>query len=232
MKKNEDDASLALKSLSSGRWVLAMTGASGIPYALRLLEVLFDLCEEVHVVVSDAAIRVMHEEHKRKGSSGRKLSRSQLSTEELIGRPDRNGKVIFHSPNDIGASIASGSHPCDGMVIVPCSMSTLAAVSNGLASNLIHRAADVVLKENRKLIIVPRETPLSLIHLENMTKVVRCGATLIPAMPGFYHQPTEIQDLVDMLVMKILDQMGYSLDLVQRWGKAAEEDTSVKLSMI
>lgn len=224
------------QTIPHGRWILAMTGASGISYALRLLEVMYDLCEEVHLVMSDAAVRVMHEEGELKGLTSEKPSRSQLNFETLTGRRDTLGKIQIHAPRDIAASIASGSHPCDGMVVVPCSMASLAAMANGLASNLIHRAADVVMKENRKLIIVPRETPLSIIHLENMTRLAKCGATILPAMPGFYHQPEEIQDLVDMLVMKILDQMGYSLDLVQRWGKDTGENREqrvlTRLSML
>jgi 4-hydroxy-3-polyprenylbenzoate decarboxylase len=142
---------------------------------------------------------------------------------KLCGRDADN--VYFYNPRDIGAKIASGSALFDGMVIVPCTMGTLGAIAHGICDNLIHRAADVTLKEGRKLVIVPRETPLSAIHLENMLSLTRVGARIVPAMPGFYHQPAQISDLVDMMVMKIFDQMGIRTDLVQRW-KEHEKPTS------
>src|SRR5262249_9708665 len=133
--------------------------------------------------------------------------------------------VKLHSNKDIGASIASGSARSDGMVIVPCSMNTLAAVASGLAGNLIQRAADVTLKERRKLIIVPRETPLSEIHLHNMLRLSRLGAVILPAMPGFYQKPAVIRDLVDSVVMRIVDHMGFPIELLRRWegGRNREE---------
>lgn len=222
----------AITSELRGRWVLGISGASGMPYALKLMDVLSTLCSELHVVISDAALRVFQEEHYVQGKIvSEKISRTHLTAHKLIGRPQKN--ITFYNPKDIGASIASGSYPVDGMVVVPCSMGTLGAIANGLCSNLMHRAADVVLKEGRKLVIVPRETPLSLIHLENMTKLARCGAQIVPAMPGFYHQPEDLSQLVDMMVMKILDQMGYTADLVKRWGKdnADPEQTPVILEL-
>lgn len=192
------------------RWVIGVTGASGMPYALRLIEISSAYLDHVDVVFSDAAIRVLKEEQ------GIKLSTRSPNSDAIFkgGR----GNITFHSNKDIGSSIASGSHLTDGMVVVPCSMSSLGAIASGYCSTLIHRAADVVLKENRKLILVPRETPLSLIHLENLTKLARAGAIICPAMPGFYAEPRSISDLVDMMVMKILDLMGLNIDLVKRWG--------------
>jgi 4-hydroxy-3-polyprenylbenzoate decarboxylase len=151
---------------------------------------------------------------------------SRLTAELLVGMPtdavtvycdQPPGRVTMHDFHDIGASIASGSHPTRGMVVVPCSMKTLAAVAHGYAENLIARVADVVLKERRRLILVPRETPLSAIHLQNMLRLARLGVAIVPAMPGFYHRPATIDDLVEMLVMRILDQMGFEIDLAKRW---------------
>ncbi len=197
-------------------WVVALTGASGMRYALRLLQVAAPHLAELHLILSEAAMRVLNEEE------GLAISPSRLSTQSLLGEELSN--VRFHSVKDIGAPIASGSHICDGMVIVPCSMSTLGAIANGVATNLIHRTAEVALKERRPLILVPRETPLSAIHLENMLKLSRLGVSITPAMPGFYHKPQNLDDLVDMLVMKILDQMKIQTSLVTRWtGKAPLE---------
>jgi 4-hydroxy-3-polyprenylbenzoate decarboxylase len=185
-----------------------------MPYALRIIEFLADQGNDVSVVFSESALRVLAEEQNLK------TSQSGLSTQKLFGR-DIPG-VSFFNPKDIGAWFASGSAPSAGMVIVPCSMATLGIIANGCGNNLIHRAADVCLKEYRRLVIVPRETPLSQIHLENMLTLSRMGARIVPAMPGFYHQPASIQDLVDMMVMKILDSMGVPNNLVKRWGGEAE----------
>lgn len=185
-------------------------------YALRVLEVLSEQVAEVHIVFSEAGLRVLREEE------GKSLSLSRLSCEALIGKPRSN--VFFYNPRDIGASIASGSMLVDGMVVVPCSMGTLAAIAHGTSQNLLHRAADVTLKERRRLVLVPRETPLSAVHLRNMLTLAELGVSVVPAMPGFYHQPASVQDLVDMMVMKILDQMQISNRLVPRWkeGSVAE----------
>lgn len=201
-------------------WVIGITGASGTVYARRLIEVLTENLPEtpLEVVVSDAALRVMREEESIK------VSTSRLSAEDLIGRPAAN--VTFHSNQDIGASIASGSYRTAGMIVIPCSMKTLSGIANGYSSSLIERAADVVIKESRRLIVVPRETPLSTIHLENMLKLSRLGAIVAAAMPGFYHQPASISDLVDMQVLRVIDQMGLEeplrQDLVRRWDTAEE----------
>ena len=189
--------------------IVGVSGASGMRYALRTIEVLSENCSEVHVVFSEAALRVLREEE---GIKVRALKPNQAA---LFGREMSN--LVFHDPRDIGASIASGSKLFDGMVIVPCSMSTLGAIANGMPSNLLQRCADVTIKEGRRLVMVPRETPLSALHLENMLKLARIGVRMLPAMPGFYHQPKIIDDLVDMMVMKILDQLGLHCDLVKRW---------------
>lgn len=206
-------------------WVVGITGASGTIYARRLLLALLEIQPQcaIELVVSDAALRVLREEEE--------ISTAVNSTtvERLLGRSAPN--IRLHNNRDIGASIASGSYPVAGMVIAPCSMTTLAAVATGYSQTLIHRAADVTLKEGRRLVIVPRETPLSAIHLENMLTLARNGARIVPAMPGFYHRPREIIDLVDMLVMKILDQMGIRADLVQRW-KTGSGATSWPLTTI
>lgn len=201
-------------STTSNRWVVGISGSSGMPYALRIIEFLAESGSDVSVVFSESALRVLAEEQNIK------ISQSGLSTQKLFGREIRGVKVF--NPRDIGAWFASGSSPAAGMVIVPCSMATLGMIANGCGHNLIHRAADVCLKEHRRLVIVPRETPLSEIHLENMLKLARMGARVVPAMPGFYHQPNSLKDLVDMMVMKILDSMGVPNNLVKRWGGEAE----------
>lgn len=190
-------------------WVLGITGASGVRYALRLLTILPDLVHELHVVVSESALRVLSEEE------GIRISGSAVSFAALTGNECAN--VQFYNPRDVGARIASGSLLTDGMIIVPCSMSTVGALSSGAHSHLVHRAADVTMKEGRRLIIVPRETPLSALHLENMYKLASMGVRVVPAMPGFYHRPLTIEELVDMMVMKILDQMSLPNNLVRRW---------------
>lgn len=191
------------------RWIVGVTGASGVRYGLRLVEILAAEIDEVHVVFSEAALRVLHDEENIKVSSA--------SLPEVFNLQDAKARMIFHNCRDIGASIASGSLITEGMVIIPCSMATLGALAHGVAQNLLHRAAEVVLKEGRRLILVPRETPLSTIHLSNMAELSRQGVRIVPAMPGFYHQPATIDDLVNMMVMKVLDQMGLHLDLVKRW---------------
>lgn len=193
------------------RWIVAITGASGGVYGRRLLEALVcaDLDVSVDLVISEAGLRVLREEE------GIRTSAGSVKLKDLLGMESE--RVCVHNVRDIGASIASGSAKTAGMVVVPCSMATLGAIANGTGQNLVHRAADVVLKESRKLILVPRETPLSAVHLENMLKLSRMGVVIAPAMPGFYHQPGSIDELVDMMVMRILDQMNIDSDLAPRW---------------
>jgi len=167
---------------------------------MRLLEMLGEQRIPVEFVISDTAKIVMKEE---------------LGSEARF--PEASHLFRIHDFHDFTASIASGSYPTEGMVIVPCSMGTLGAIASGLSQNLIHRAADCTIKEGRKLILVPRETPLSAIHLENMLKLSRLGVKIVPPMPAFYSEQKSIQDLVDFVVGKVLDQMGVSHMLYPRW---------------
>ena len=190
--------------------VVAMTGASGAPYAVRLLQVLGRLDRTVHLTLSASAVQVLREE------LGLEVDLDSFNPSFCGGTvPER---LVYHHYKDFNSSIASGSFPTGGMVIIPCSMSTLGSIAAGATSNLITRAADVHLKERRKLILVPRETPLSLIHLENMVKVSRAGAVVLPAMPGWYHRPRRLRDLIDFVVARICDQLGVQNALVPRWG--------------
>ncbi len=182
------------------RIVIGMTGASGVQYGVRLLEVL-EGNEETHLVMSREA-------------------RELVELETDVNVNDLLQKATFHyEDDDFMAPIASGSFRWDAMVVVPCTMKTLAGIASGYADTLIGRAADVTLKDSRKLIIVPREMPLSLIHLENMVKVKQAGAVVMPACPGFYNKPKTIDDLVDNVVGRILDQLGIDNDVYRRWGE-------------
>ncbi|PWW05552.1 4-hydroxy-3-polyprenylbenzoate decarboxylase [Paenibacillus cellulosilyticus] len=194
------------------RWVVGITGASGSCYGIRLIEVLLLDGADVHVVVTDAGWRVLKEE------LGWDVTRRQAALEERFSKIEGGGRLTFHPNADIGASIASGSYRVDGMVIMPCSMGTLASIAHGISDDLMTRAADVMMKEGRQLIIVPRETPLHAIHLENMLTLARMGVKLIPAMPAFYYGPQSIDDLVDFLVGKVLDTMAIEHRLFKRWG--------------
>ncbi|MWC28467.1 UbiX family flavin prenyltransferase [Paenibacillus sp. MMS18-CY102] len=194
------------------RWVVGITGASGSLYGIRLIEVLLQAGIHVHVVVTDAGWRVLKEE------LGWDVTRRQSVFEERFGALATEGQLTFHPNADIGASIASGSFRVDGMVIMPCSMGTLASLAHGISDDLMTRAADVMIKEGRKLILVPRETPLHAIHLENMLTLAKLGVKLIPAMPAFYYGPQTILDLVDFLVGKVLDMMPLDHNLFNRWG--------------
>ena len=202
-------------------WIIAVTGASGICYARRLIALLLENFPQIklELIFSDAAMRVLSEEEGLRASIGRIKLEEFLAVgpDESAITPGPDQSVVIHSNRNIGASIASGSYLTQGMVVVPCSMKTLASIAHGLCDNLIQRAADVVLKEKRRLILVPRETPLSAIHLENMLKLARLDVRIVPAMPGFYQQPKSIRDLVDNFVLRIADQMGLSLASGARW---------------
>jgi flavin prenyltransferase len=174
---------------------LGITGASGAPYAVRLLRALIEADTAVRLIVSAYGWRLLSEEM---GIRGVEALREATGTWE---------RVEYFQPNDRGGTPASGSAPSRGMVVCPCSMGTLACIAAGTSRNLIERSADVTLKERRPLILVPRETPLSLIHLENMLRVTRAGATVLTASPGFYHEPRSIDDLVDFIVARILDHL-------------------------
>jgi flavin prenyltransferase len=193
-------------------FVVGITGASGSIYGQRLLARLNASPEvsRIDLVISQAGVRVVGEElGLNVAGTDRRVVR------ELLGEDSE--KVIVHSANDIGASIASGSYLSDAMVIVPCSMGTLGAIANGASRDLVHRAADVVLKESRLLILVPRETPLNVIHLENLLKLSRIGVRIFPAMPGFYHHPETIDDLVEHFIHRLLDHLGVSHTQLTRW---------------
>ncbi len=195
------------------RWVIGITGASGTVYARRLVKLLGEHVAEatVDLVISEAGFRVLREE------DGIKISASAASEKIAELFDIEAARLRIHHANDIGATIASGTYRTAGMVVIPCSMGTLGAIASGHSQHLVHRAAEVTLKERRRLILVPRETPLSPIHLENLLKLSRIGVAIVPAMPGFYHQPQTLTELVDMMVMKVLDQMGYHISPVPRW---------------
>jgi 4-hydroxy-3-polyprenylbenzoate decarboxylase len=183
------------------RLVIAITGATGAVYGVRLLQVLKDLPSvESHLVVSDAAVLTLHQE-------------TGLQRKEVEALAD-----VVHKQHNIGASIASGSFQSDGMIIAPCSMKTLASVAHGLSDNLVARAADVVLKERRRLVLMVRETPFNLAHLRNMTAVTEMGGIIFPPLPSFYHQPQSIADMVDHTVARVLDLFGLEHQLAPRWG--------------
>jgi 4-hydroxy-3-polyprenylbenzoate decarboxylase len=188
--------------------VMGITGASGAPYAVRLLEQLVAAHRPVSLIVSKYGLRLLETE----SGIG---SIDELRT--TVGKDGWDSCVETYSNEDRGASPASGSALTAGMIVCPCSMGTLSAISVGASRSLIERAADVTLKERRKLILVPRETPLSAIHLGNMLRLTRAGAVVMPACPGFYHQPKQIRELVDFMVARMLDQLGVDQTLVKRW---------------
>lgn len=193
---------------------LALTGASGMGYAMRLLEVLLDGGHMVYLVYSQAAQFVAKQELDLALPSRTAETRAML-LERYGCRPEQ---LHVFAREDWLAPIASGTGAADAMVVCPCTMGALSAIANGASDNLIERAADVMIKEGRKLVLVPRETPLSPIHLENMLKLARIGVVMLAANPGFYHQPATVQDIVDFIVAKILDQLGVEHDLMTRWG--------------
>jgi 4-hydroxy-3-polyprenylbenzoate decarboxylase len=228
--------------MSKRRFVVAMTGASGSIYAVRLLEVLMAAGCDMHLAISSPAQGVLKQELDLTVDLDRfspsmllldtpasqkdpKLQQIRamagISTESsnvlsvAMGEP---GVVHYHHYRDLSAPIASGSFLTQGMVICPCSGGTLSAIVHGASGNLIHRAAEVHLKERRKLVLVPRETPLSVIQLENLRRAAEAGAAILPAMPGFYHGVASVQDLVDFVVARICDQLGVENGLIRRWG--------------
>ena len=191
--------------------VLAMTGASGAPYAVELLRTLNRAGRVVHLSISPSGAQVLREELD--------IAVSLRQFDASVLGPLDPALVVYHHHEDFSAGIASGSFLTAGMVVAPCSMSTLGSIAHGVTGNLITRAADVHLKERRKLILVPRETPLNLIHLENMAAVTRAGAVVLPAMPGWYHRPAGLDDLVRFIVARVCDQLGVRNELVHRWGR-------------
>lgn len=186
--------------------VLAITGASGAPYAVRLLAVLAQHRVPIWLIVSSHGWRLLQQE----------CGIADAAALQVATGGDWS-TVTQLSDEDRGAKPASGSQPTAGMVICPCSMGTVSAIAQGSSRSLVERAADVTLKERRKLILVPRETPLSLIHLRNLVQVTEAGAVVIPAAPGFYHRPATVADLVDFIVQRVLDQLGMELAIGKRW---------------
>jgi 4-hydroxy-3-polyprenylbenzoate decarboxylase len=193
---------------------LALTGASGMPYGIRLLECLLQAGVRVYLLYSQAAQIVARQEMDL-ALPGRASEAAEYFTKRFSAAP---GQLLAFGREE------SGSNPADAMVVCPCTMGTLAAIAAGLADNLIARAADVMLKEARKLVLVPRETPFSAIHLENMLRLSRAGAIILPANPGFYHHPQSPQDIVDFVVARILDQVDVPHQLMPRWGDSQERD--------
>lgn len=193
---------------------LGITGASGAPYAVRLLRAFNETGTPLRLIVSGYGWRLLAEESGIDGEAALRAATGDWSRVELYDALDR------------GATPASGSARSRGMVICPCSMGTLASIAAGTSRNLVERSADVVLKERRPLIVVPRETPLSLIHLENMTRLTRAGATILPAAPGFYHRPKSIDDIVDFIAARVLDHLGIEHDVGRRWRSGEREVAS------
>lgn len=192
---------------------VGITGASGAAYAVRLLQVLDSLSEvnKIHLAISSNGFTILKQE------TSIRVNPQKFKTASLIGK--ESAKVQYYDFNNFYSPIASGSYPTDGMAIIPCSTGTLGSIASGATSNLIQRGAEVCLKERKKLVLVIRETPLSLIHLENCVRVTQAGAVVLPAAPGFYHRPAEISELVDFVVARVLDQFGLTHTIGKRWGK-------------
>lgn len=189
--------------------VFAITGASGAPYAIRLLEQLIAAERPVELVISSHGLRLLETESDVESAN---------ALRQRVGAAGWDRYVTVFDDADRGAAPASGSALNAGMVICPCSMGTLSAIATGASRSLVERAADVALKERRTLVLVPRESPLSAIHLQNMLRVTRAGAVVLPAAPGFYHRPQSIDDLVDFVVARVLDHLGVVHSLSPRWG--------------
>ena len=192
--------------------VFAITGASGAPYAVQLLSQLIRAGRRVQLIVSSHGLRLLRTEEDID---------SIAALRDRVGTAGWDEYVRVFEDADRGAAPASGSARSAGMVVCPCSMGTLSAIAAGSSRSLVERAADVALKERRPLVLVPRETPLSAIHLENMLRVTQAGAVVLPAAPGFYHRPARVEDLVDFIVARVLDHLGVEHDLVPRWGEGA-----------
>ncbi|MFH1147713.1 MAG: UbiX family flavin prenyltransferase [Pseudomonadota bacterium] len=186
---------------SPKRLIVALTGASGTPYAITLLKRLAQRRIEIHGLISSAGGKVLELE-------------TGLRVQDIAGY-----MTVLYAENDFAAPVASGSFLHDGMIIIPCTMGTMGALANGISNNLIHRAADVTLKENRRLVLVARETPLNRVHITNMLRLAEAGATIMPAMPGFYHHPKTIEELVEDFVDRIMDNLGMPEPDAKRWGE-------------
>lgn len=203
--------------VAAGDLVLAMTGASGTPYGVRLLEVLVRAGRTVHLVMSPASVQVLAQE------MDRVVHLDDFQLADLLGNAVdllESKQIHYHDYRDFTAGIASGSFLTAGMVVCPCSMGTAGAIAHGLSTNLIHRAADVHLKERRKLVLVPRETPLGIVQLRNLMLCAEAGAVILPASPAFYTRPQTLDDAINFVVGRICDQLGVAHDLFPRWGDA------------
>src|SRR3954462_12530159 len=198
---------------ASRTFALAITGASGALYAMRTMAALLERESHLEVVISDYGRRLLHDELGERAN----VTRLREYLVETYGDGASKGTFEVLSNKDLGATIASGSHDCEGMAIVPCSMKTLAGVAHGLSRNLVERAADVMLKEKRRLVIVPREAPMSLPQLKNMVLCAEAGAMILPAMPAFYQMPKTLDDLADFMAGKILSALGLEQDLYPEW---------------
>ena len=205
--------------------VVAITGSSGVVYGRRLLDVLIQKNLPVHLSISESGQKVLEHE------LGVNVDLSDFDLQQLIPDcPTINPDVVYHHYKDFMAPIASGSFRTAAMVICPCSGSTLSGIATASSGNLIQRAADVHLKEKRPLIVVPRETPLSLLKLQNMESVARAGATIMPASPGFYHGWTTVDHLIDFIVARILDHLGIEHDLIRRWGGEGNSECGMRIA--
>ncbi len=196
------------------RFAVCYSGGSGIAYGIRLVEVLLDAGHEVHLCATGAGLRVLLHE------AGISVDPDRPDLASLF-EPRLRSRLRVHALAAVEATPASGSAGIEAVVVVPCSMGTLARIAHGFSSNLVERAADVALKEGRTLVVVPRETPLSALHLKNMLVLARLGAVVLPAMPGFYHRPATVEDLVDFVVGKILDRLRVEHAIVRRWGASS-----------
>lgn len=190
---------------------VGITGASGAIYGVRLTQELLRLGHTVHLLITEAGWQVFKEELEWDTED-----RTQVISNKFL---EYGSNLFYHTLRDFNAPIASGSYKSDGMIVIPCSMGTLSKIAHGTSSNLLERAADVMLKEDRRLLIVPRETPLNQIHLENMLKLSKAGARILPAMPGFYHNPKTLDQMIDHLIGKVLDSLDISHNLFKRWGE-------------
>ena len=193
-------------------YTVAITGASGVIYGVRLIQKLLELGTYVNVVISDSGKVVLEDEM---GINEGKVH--SLFKESFYGLFEDTERLNYYEVSDMKAPIASGSYRVECMVVAPCTMSSMAAIAGGISKNLIERAADVMLKEGRALIIVPRETPLSTVHLKNMLFLSQCGVKILPAMPGFYNKPLSIDDMINFVVGKTMDLMGIDNSLYKRW---------------
>lgn len=188
------------------RYIVGITGASGSIYGIRLTEELLKCGSEVHLIITDSGEKVINYE-------------TGYSTDSLIKHlEEHGGSISVHDINNLFAPTASGSFKTEGMIIMPCSMATLGEIANGVSKNLLGRSADAALKERRKLIIVPRETPFNTIHLKNMLSLSEAGAVILPAMPGFYHKPETALDMINFVVGKVMDSLGIENQLFRKWG--------------